>query len=62
MERPFNGPAMAVSWASRDNSCFVIGFASGDLHLFSSEGKKVIQVTIFRPNAISSPLCLVVPR
>ncbi|KAH9010595.1 WD40-repeat-containing domain protein, partial [Lactarius deliciosus] len=40
VDRPFNGPAMAVSWASRDNSRFVVGFASGDLHLFWSEGEK----------------------
>ncbi|KAH9021083.1 WD40-repeat-containing domain protein [Lactarius hengduanensis] len=40
VERPFNGPATAVSWASRDNSRFVVGFASGDLHLFWSESEK----------------------
>ena len=51
VEQPFNGPATAVSWASRDSSRFVIGFASGDIHLFSSEGEKVI--TICGPNVIS---------
>ncbi|KAF8268031.1 WD40-repeat-containing domain protein [Lactarius quietus] len=39
VERPFNGPATAVSWASRDSSRFVIGFTSGDLHLFSQSKK-----------------------
>jgi WD40 repeat protein len=46
VERPFNGAATAVSWASRDNSRFVVGFASGDLHLFWSEGEKVIGITL----------------
>jgi hypothetical protein len=41
VERPFNGPATAVSWASRDSSRFVIGFASGDLHLFSRSEKVI---------------------
>ena len=41
-QRPFNGPATAASWVSRDSSRFVVGFASGDLHLFSSENGKVI--------------------
>lgn len=45
VERPFNGAATAVSWASRDGNRFVIGFASGDLHLFWSESEKVIKVT-----------------
>ena len=45
VERPFNGPATAASWASRDTSRFVIGFANGDLHLFYSESGKVIEVT-----------------
>ncbi|KAH9012574.1 WD40-repeat-containing domain protein [Lactarius pseudohatsudake] len=40
VERPFNGAATAVSWASRDNSRFVVGFASGDLHLFRNESEK----------------------
>ena len=40
-ERPFNGAATAVSWASRDTSRFVVGFASGDLHFFWSENGKV---------------------
>ncbi len=42
-ERPFNGAATAVSWVSRDNSRFVVGFASGDLHLFWSESEKVFK-------------------
>ena len=41
-ELPFNGAAMAVSWASRDCSRFVVGFSSGDLHLFWSKNEKVI--------------------
>lgn len=41
VERPFNGPATAAAWASRDNSRFVVGFASGDLHLFMSEKENV---------------------
>jgi WD40 repeat protein len=41
-QRPFDGAATAVSWVSRDNSRFVVGFASGDLHLFSSESGKVM--------------------
>jgi len=45
VERPFNGPATAVSWASHDSSRFVVGFASGDLHLFWSESGKVIRIT-----------------
>ncbi|KAH9174101.1 WD40-repeat-containing domain protein [Lactarius sanguifluus] len=40
VERPFNGAAMAISWASCDNSRFVVGFASGDLHIFQNESKK----------------------
>ena len=40
-ERPFNGAATAVSWASRDTSRFAVGFASGDLHFFWSENGKV---------------------
>ena len=43
-EHPFNGAATAVSWASRDTSRFVVGFASGDLHLFQSEDGKVMNV------------------
>jgi WD40 repeat protein len=39
VERPFNGAATAASWASRDSSRFVIGFASGDLHVFLEDGK-----------------------
>jgi len=54
VERPFNGPATAVSWASRDNSRFVIGFASGDIHLFTRDGRKVI--TICGLDVILSPL------
>jgi hypothetical protein len=42
-ERPFNGPAMAVSWASHDTSRFVVGYANGDLHLFWSENRKVMK-------------------
>lgn len=42
-ERPFNGAATAVAWASRDTSRFVVGFASGDLHLFRSENGKVMK-------------------
>lgn len=45
-QRPFNGAATAASWASRDSSRFVVGFASGDLHLFSSESGKVIEVSM----------------
>ena len=41
-EMPFNGPATAAAWASRDNSLFIVGFASGDVHLFMSDEKKVI--------------------
>ncbi|KAH8978130.1 WD40-repeat-containing domain protein [Lactarius hatsudake] len=40
VERPFNGAATAVSWTSRDNSRFVVGYASGDLHLFRNESEK----------------------
>lgn len=42
-ERPFNGPATAVSWASHDTSRFVVGYANGDLHLFWSENGKVVE-------------------
>jgi hypothetical protein len=45
VERNFNGPATAASWASRDTSRFVIGFANGDLHLFYGESGKVIKTT-----------------
>ncbi|KAN0136801.1 hypothetical protein V8E53_005242, partial [Lactarius tabidus] len=31
-ELPFNGAVMVASWVSGDGSCFVVGFASGDLH------------------------------
>ncbi|KAH9174091.1 WD40-repeat-containing domain protein, partial [Lactarius sanguifluus] len=40
VEWPFNGAATAISWASCDNSRFVVGFASGDLHIFQNESKK----------------------
>jgi hypothetical protein len=50
VERPFNGPATAVTWASRDNSRFVVGFASGDLHLFMSEKENVMQSMIACPD------------
>ena len=43
-EQPFNGPATTVSWTSHNISCFVIGFASGDLHLFYSEDEKVTKL------------------
>ena len=43
-EQPFNGPATAVSWTSHNTSRFVIGFASGDLHLFCSEDRKVTKL------------------
>jgi WD40 repeat protein len=44
VERPFNGPATAAAWASHDNSRFVVGFASGDLHLFKSENKETVSL------------------
>jgi len=50
VERPFNGPATAATWASRDNSRFVVGFASGDLHLFMSEKENVMQSMIACPD------------
>ena len=31
VELPFNGAAMAVSWASHDCTQFVVGFCSEDL-------------------------------
>ena len=40
--RPICGPAMAVSWTSSDTSHFVVGYATGDLHLFWSENGKVM--------------------
>ena len=40
-ELPFDGAAMAVSWVSCDSNHFVVGFASGDLHLFCSQSEKV---------------------
>ena len=43
-ELPFNGAATAVSWASLDSSRFVVGFASGDLHLFWSQNGKVNKI------------------
>jgi WD40 repeat protein len=46
-EHPFNGAATAVSWASRDTSRFVVGFASGDLHFFRSEDGKVMKIAYF---------------
>ena len=46
-ERPFNGAATAISWASRDTSRFVVGFASGDLHFFQSEDGKVMKIICF---------------
>ena len=42
VERPFNGAATAASWASHDSGRFVVGFASGDLHVFLSENEKVM--------------------
>lgn len=59
VERPFNGAATAVSWAGRDGNRFVVGFASGDLHLFWSESEKVIKIR--GPDLILSPSRLVVP-
>ena len=54
-EMPFNGPATAVAWASCNNSLFIVGFASGNVHLFMSNEKKVImQSMIMCPNLISS--------
>ena len=41
-QRPFYGAATAASWVSRDSSRFVVGFATGDLHLFSSDSGKVV--------------------
>ena len=58
-ELPFNGAAMAVSWASHDCSRFVVGFSSGDLHLFWSKNEKVIKTS--RLKLILSLLHLVVP-
>jgi len=46
-EQPFNGAATAVSWASHDINRFVVGFASGDLHLFCSEDGKVMKIFVF---------------
>lgn len=43
VERAFNGGATAVSWVGCDINRFVVGFASGDLHLFWSEDGKVIE-------------------
>ena len=43
---PFNGAATAASWASCDSSHFVVGFASGDLHLFLSEIGKVMEASL----------------
>jgi hypothetical protein len=45
-ELPFNGAVMVASWVSGDGSCFVVGFASGDLHHFWSTGRKVIKIYI----------------
>jgi len=54
VDRPFNGPAMAAAWVSRDNSRFVVGFASGDLHLFVSEKENVMQSSMIGcPDLIS---------
>ena len=46
-ECPFNGAAMAISWASCDTHHFVVGFASRDLHFFWSEDGKVNENHMF---------------
>jgi hypothetical protein len=51
-EMPFNGPATAAAWAISDNSLFVVGFASGDVHLFMSDEKEVMQSMIACPDLI----------
>ncbi len=54
VDRPFNGPATAVAWVSRDNSHFVVGFASGNLHFFMSEKENVMQSSMIGcPDLIS---------
>ena len=54
VDRPFNGLATAAAWVSRDNSHFVVGFASGDLHLFVSEKENVMQSSMIGcPDLIS---------
>jgi hypothetical protein len=54
VDRPFNGPATAAAWASRDNTRFVVGFASGDIHLFMSDEKEnVMQSMVACPDLIS---------
>jgi hypothetical protein len=51
-----------VCWASRDTSHFVIGFASGDLHLFWSEdGGKVTDSGLLGSD-FDLQCILVVPR
>jgi hypothetical protein len=61
-ERPFNGPATAVSWASRNTSCFVIGFASGDLYLFWSENGGKVMDSVLLGSDLNLQWILVVPR
>jgi len=61
-ERPFNGPATAVSWASRDTSHFVIGFASGDLHLFWSENGGKVTDSVLLGSDLNLQFILVIPR
>ena len=53
VDMPFNGPATAAAWACHDTSRFVVGFASGDVHIFISEEGKVIQYMLACPNLIS---------
>ncbi len=60
-ERAFNGAAIAVCWASHDTSCFVVGFATGDLHLFWSENGGKVMDSILLGSDLDLQCILVVP-